>query len=419
MGYSSPLWTAWIALGSLITGKTLLWARITSLLLDLGSIVLGARILQREHSTISAWIFAIFFAVWPTFVAFSLLGMETSLFVFLILASAWAGIRRHQTAGPLLGLLALTRPEAVVAAVIVAFGASWRARLIGLATFAVGVVVLSLYYGSPIPHSVLAKATIYPPVGPEGARVWLDGYIPMLIGNGWPTKMEMQHLMPMAVVCTPAAIIAIIEIWKKPGAARLVGASGFAVLAGYSLIGVSYFAWYTVVPIMAWSWLAAIGLPRISRHPALYAGLFLYASTELYAMKRLYGGRAGAEMEFWAMGRVLQEISKGDETVFLEPIGHIGYVSQLRIIDEVGLVAPEVRRRRAEGDGWYADVVREKRPDFLVFRADFLQQNKAWAGIAAPFRSTEEQRQILAGYEPVFSESDYKQLSMRILRLIE
>jgi hypothetical protein len=417
MGFSSPLWTAWIAIGSLITGKTLIWARISSILLDAGTILLGARILQREHSRFSAWAFGVFYALWPTLVAYSLLGMETSLFVFLIVASAWACVKRHPSAGPLLALLAFTRPEATVAAMIIALGAGWRDRLIALAMFGFGVVVLSLYYGNPIPQSVLAKAATYAPTGPAGARVWVDGFVPALLGGRWPTMGEMQHLIPLAVVGTPAAILAIIELWKKSGAARLVGASGLVVLSGYCLVGVTYFAWYTVVPIMAWAWLAAIGLPRISRHPALLVGLSLYISTELIAMRSLYGGRVQAEDNFRIMGLLLKEASGGQGTVFLEPIGHIGYISRMHVIDEVGLVSPDVQKRREQGDGWYADTVREEQPGFLVVRAEFLEQNQAWAGKGAPFRSPEERDQLLAAYEHAFGGPNYEKLPMRILKL--
>jgi hypothetical protein len=56
------------------------------------------------------------------------------------------------------------------------------------------------------------------------------------------------------------------------------------------------------------------------------------------------------------------------DTVFLEPIGYIGYFSQLKILDFPGLAAPEVSRIVRTGKGGYARLINELHPDWLVLR---------------------------------------------------
>jgi cellulose synthase/poly-beta-1,6-N-acetylglucosamine synthase-like glycosyltransferase len=74
------------------------------------------------------------------------------------------------------------------------------------------------------------------------------------------------------------------------------------------------------------------------------------------------------------------------------------YVSELVIVDEVGLVSPAVAKRRRQGPGWYTDVVDGERPDWIVIRRAVLAGGAAVAGTGAPFRSAAERDTLLARY---------------------
>ena len=67
-------------------------------------------------------------------------------------------------------------------------------------------------------------------------------------------------------------------------------------------------------------------------------------------------------------------------------------------VDEIGLVSPAVARRRLEGSGWYADVARSERPDWLVVRASFVKAGDVFAGRGAPFRAGAERESLLTRY---------------------
>jgi hypothetical protein len=420
MGFSSPLWTAWLALGALLTGPVLTWARGSGLGLDLVALVVATRMLEREHGRASAWAFALFFAVYPIFSANAVLGMETSLFLCLLFVAADRVALRRRDAGVWLGLLALVRPESILCALLVSLRADARARWTALAIAVAGALGLGAYFGSPIPQSVLAKAASYGLGGPPGAAPWIEGLVPFFVTGRWPQTGEGNNLFPFALVAFPAVLLALPALWKerhRRRAGALVVLAGLSVLAGYAICGVPYFFWYAVVPFAAWGFAAAIGLPLVARHRVLYLGLALYLASDSLLLHHLYVERVRQEaISFWQTGQQLRALSGGRGTVFLEPLGHVGYASGMKVYDEVGLVSPVVARRRAQGPGWYADVVQRLHPDWLVVRDGYLDRNQSFGGGAAPFRSAEEMAAVRAAYDVIPAPAVGQATGLTILR---
>ena len=399
MGFSSPLWTAWLALGALLHVPTLDFARGSGILFDLLALVLTARLLTREASRASAWAFAVFFAVFPLFSAHAVLGMETSLLVFLLAATATAVRARHPSTGVLAACLALTRPEGLVAALIVLVLADRRAWIVFAVLFGAACGALTMYFGSPIPQSVTAKALTYGVGGRPPALDWLEGFAPAFLAARWQNLLEAQHLFAISVLTLPAAVAGLWKLARERRSAATVAAAGLAVLMAYVLFGVPYFGWYFVLPVFGWSVAAAAGLPLVLRSRLVWGALAVYVLSDAPYLSILYVGRNQVEVRlFRTAAESLRDASGGHGSVFLEPMGHIGYVSGLTVIDEVGLVAPEVPKRRREGAGWYTDIVRARRPDFLVVRPALVDRNLALAGVATPFRSLAERDSLLAGY---------------------
>lgn len=405
MGFSSPLWTAWLALGSVFTGAVLPWARTWGIVFDLGALVVATRMLSREHGRFSGWIFAPFFALYPIFAANSVLGMETSLFLFLLFLAADRVACEKPDAGLWLGLLAIVRPESTVCALVLALRARWSARGIALGIAGVTAVALTIYFGSVIPQSVQGKAASYGLGGPLVGIHWIDGLLPMFLIGRWPATGEGTNLLPFALVGFPAVLVGWRVFWgdrRQRRAVPLVALAGLVVLLAYFLSGVPYFFWYAVVPVAAWMLTASVGLPALSRHRLLYASLALYLVSDSFLLRNLFVERVRQEViSFWQTGEALKTISGGKGTVFLEPAGHIGYVTGLTLYDEVGLLAPDVAQRRKSGAGWYFDFVTQRRPDYLVVRDGFLDRNEGFAGATEPFRSGAELEQVKAAYEVV------------------
>ena len=64
-----------------------------------------------------------------------------------------------------------------------------------------------------------------------------------------------------------------------------------------------------------------------------------------------------------------------EERILLEPIGYVGYFSQRRILDLVGLVSPEVFPSYSTPH-YLTDIVRRLRPEWLCLRPSEIERVK-------------------------------------------
>jgi hypothetical protein len=66
-----------------------------------------------------------------------------------------------------------------------------------------------------------------------------------------------------------------------------------------------------------------------------------------------------------------EHAASSQDTVFLEPLGYIGYFSQLKMYDYPGLSSPEViaaRKKLGSENRNYAKLISELKPNWLVLR---------------------------------------------------
>lgn len=399
MGFTSPLWTVWSALGWRLTGHPVEWARAWSVAADAVTLLVGAGLLRRRCGRAAAWCFAWFFAGWPFFAAVAVSGMETSMALALMALAAVLVERRSRFAGPALAGLVLARPEGLAAATVIALGARWRDRAVAIALAGIGIGALWLYFGSPIPQSVVAKAGIYGHPGPLAGRYWWDWLLPFPAA-GPPGTTEGVHLFVLSVVIAPALVLGAPVLWRlRRSALGLLAGAALAIWLGYTVLGVAYFFWYLALPLAGLLLVAAAGMPLLARGLPLYLSAAAYVLGVWGLALPLYGGRASVELRLFGMAAnyLAANVRPGDK-VFLEPIGMIGFRNPVVVVDEVGLVSPAVARRRARGAGWYADVVADQRPDWLVIRPSLLTGGAAFAGRHAPMRDAAELDSLRARY---------------------
>lgn len=398
-GFSSPPWTVWIALGFKLGLSPVVWTRASAIVADLVTVVLGARLLERHASRASAWAFALFFAAWPTFSAISISGMETSTMLAIALGAVTLAGAGSRATGPAIAALALMRPEGPFAALPILLLARARDRVVAGALFAAGYGWLAWRFGSLVPQSVLAKASIYGTPGPWLGRHWWEWLVPMPLGRA-PITGEGTMLYPLAIVMVSAFAVGLVTLARRPRTALAVAAASLLVVwLGYATLGVAYFYWYMALPLAGVALVASVGLPRILQLKVFAVPLLLFLAGSWWSANFLYVGRAKNEFHGFAQtADYLYAHARPGQAVLLEPIGMVGYECPLVVVDEVGLVSPEVARRRRQGAGWYTDVVRERRPDWIVVRAGMLHRQDAFAGVGRPFRSAAERDSLFAGY---------------------
>lgn len=403
MGFSSPLWTVWTAAGIAAFGDPVLWTRASTLIADVVTLLVMGQLLKRHASNTSAWLFNAFFAGWPFFAAVAVSGMENSAMFMSIALSAALIERRHPAGGIALGALAVIRPEGLAAALIIALGARPRDWLVALGIVVLGYGALAWYYGSPIAQSVIAKSKLYGTPGPWLGRHWWDWLSPAPLGR-WSEVGEGNALVPLTALFSPALFTGAVALWPKrrSGLALAIGGA-LSVWLGYAVLGVAYFFWYLVVPLGGLAALAAVGLPSILRGRAVYVALAVMVVGMWTLQFDLYLGRSQNEyFSFSKAADYLVANAKPGQTVMLEPIGIIGYRAPLRVVDEIGLVSPQVMARRLRGLGWYTDLVASEKPEWLVVRRGMLRSAAAFAGRGTPFRSLAERDSVVARYAERF-----------------
>ncbi len=365
-------------------------------------------------------------ALFPLFVvfeikitAFAMNGQEAGLMLgwlslLLVLAyQQWP--RERVTAGGLViaGLM-YTRPDAFVYIGAVGLGGfvlaprdGWRAMagsfvrsvVLGVLLFLPWMIFAHFYYGTFVPHTIIAKnGTLALPGTVSGlAGAFRESLGARLCGvfsgiydyqrdepGAWP-----KWVHGLAMLFEGAAV----SYWLFPRGDRLgrlaslcslliLGYLSYAALIAYSC------PWY-YPPLTFLSLLALlrmmVTLPRqyagryASVVTVLLAGslLFLLGYVFSYSLRAL---RIKQEVIDWGHRRPLGLWLKGavadNETVYLEPLGYIGYFSQRKMRDWPGLVSPEVVAARHKigridypwGDYLWAKVAEEIQPDWIVAR---------------------------------------------------
>ena len=424
--FTSPLGVLVPALGFKLTGGDVgaLW-----FLRGLGALALAATAsLIVRHAREQAWSqSALWFALGlglfeAKVVACSVNGMETA-FLALFAVIAWtelvrsAGPRWRWLAAAYAGLM-WTRPDACVLAAAMTLAAAlfrpreiptarvwWRGIL--MAMFAGGLLYAPWfawawqYYGSPVPQTIIAKS-IYTP-GFSLPRILLapftclvsntaldDIFMPIYAHRGWPDGL----LLVGRVLARAAAFL-----WVVPVLPRACRAASFALLlGGVYLQQIMPYPWYfapwTLLGALALAGAAAAAGARLPR-PFVRTGAVMLAAVAgclaLTTVAQAYASRLQQTLiednGRKQIGLWLRDHATPGDTVFLEPIGYIGYFSQLKILDFPGLSAPEVSRIvRGGGRGGYARLIDELQPTWLVLRPwEVHQQNLEASGKLAGY----------------------------------
>jgi arabinofuranosyltransferase len=393
------------------------------------------RTLARE--TALALVAAALVAVDPYFAAWAGAGLETTLFAALLMASTLCLLSPPLTRGTFLVcsavalLLAWTRPEgvalygvlAVCAAAAGAGGVSQRVGVLwpGLALFVgVGAVYFLArwtYFGDLLPNTFYAKSAFTPNHFRRGLE-YLKGFgsngfvlwsLPLCAAGGW-------------TACSR-------RIWTL--VALPLVAVGIAVAEGGDGLPMYRFL-VPAVPLLAV--LLALGCETASlqlrRVPGLVLGLSMAAVVCLFSfyprqdeqLQRFLDQR-DHEIPTWsATGRALRAAFPPETTVAVVPIGAVGYYSDLRVIDMLGLTDRTIARERDPqlGSGWAGHekhdgaYVLSRRPNILLLGNVYADWRPTLPpGMLLPSSPATLAREMDVLINPVF-QGDYE---MRHLRL--
>jgi hypothetical protein len=332
-------------------------------------------------------------------VTFAVGGMETSVFIALMLAvfnlylaaprsthSAAVDLQRDLLLPFLAALALLTRPDAALFLAPVALdeiarrlyevsrkkiGNGWKGMTIAAAAAGVPLVAwvsfALAYFGNPLPNSIAAKAAAYR-LPPDAALVRLIQHYgtPFFehesLGNHWPLAGFAIYLLLFAVAAA--------RFVRRDSRAWAVMIYPYVYFAAFSVANPLLFRWYLAPPLPVYFVGILGGLDALTfdlaralrRTPAHgwqghVASLLFYIpalaclafSARAWSLQPDHGPDRPAPAMAWhrleliyeSIGRELAGTVGPQTTIAAGDVGALGYFSRARILDTVGLVSPE------------------------------------------------------------------------------
>jgi hypothetical protein len=409
LGTTSPLQTLLLAGVGLAFGpeRVPLVASLLMPIFGIGGGILAFLAVRRfGASRISATIGLLLFTLHPLVMRTALGGMETPLVLFLMALSLYfLAVRRAVPTTVTIALLALCRIDGLIwggLVIAVALLANYRRPLrqaVGFGAVVVPWIVFSwLYFGSPVPNSMIAKGIVRP--GREGllmdpvhfgrlSRFYLSG---ITLGTD-------RWLIVISVTLLVLGVIAVFrarmrELWLLP-----VFPAAYAVLM---YVGrAPMFQWYLAPMLLCCLFLMGLGVGQaaewvsIGQRRRIRAAVFAcFAAAALPSVagevrtlpRRARHTRLFQENEFGlrrAVGLWLRDHTPRDASVAMEAIGYQGYYSERRVIDMAGLVTPRVIEYTAStgSNGLvFKRITTELKPDYIVLRSFEVEDNHHFKG---------------------------------------
>ena len=404
-GTSTPAYTLLLTVGTFITG-----ADIPSLSVLIGGlasagcaallVLLGSQLGYKSAGIAAALIFAT-----SPFTSAYLRGMETPLYILLILGAFSATLRGHQTLALTVAALAvLVRLDglAVFAVALGYFGLSrrlaWAALVPAAGLLGAWFTFATLEFGSPVPASGLAKIAHEATISGSFSLISRP-FIYLLM-----PPVAVSVYMALVAVLAVLALSPVVLIASRKSSGALLAIWCVLYVAGFVGLGLPSFSWYyapiaIVFNLLVWGFLE--GLRRFPGHVVLGAAsgmallsLFLPLSTS----ESLVSPPA-----YWAAGQWLKEHAEPEATVAAYEVGMIGYVTNLKVIDLLGLTEPAARAHVRKGD--YAWAIRDLNPTYIFAHA---RRVPGWPVTEAIYTSPEfvSNYHLVARF-PITESSDY------------
>ncbi len=370
-GITSPLWTLLLAPAFLVAENPVLFAAALSLVFGAGVLVLLVRLFDPGERSYGGLAAAGALLLAPLFRIWAISGMETSLFLLLILLSLkFTREKRMVPAGVVVGLCMLTRPEGYFLALAcltallvrrVELKEIRKAAVIATAIVAPWIVFSWAYYGSPIPQSLLAKKLVYGDV--------------LFRTDPFTTLRTFLAAGPIPLAFTLVGAVGFLSArkhWRRDIDVLLFAALYLAFfVAGRTFIH----DWYMppIVLVQAYGiGLAAVLmcriplLARVRRAAGLAAVLLVCVSLVPLGGRVVDKLREKQEYIDGTLRRVadFSRVWPREGPVFVNAIGYVGYYGERYLIDSLGLVSPQVLPSYASGD--WVEPIMQLSPEIVV-----------------------------------------------------
>lgn len=420
-GTTTPLYTLLMAgLGALAGGTRANFPGLAlgvNALADAGTAVLLLGLGRRLGSQRAGLAAGLAWAIAPYSVTFAIGGLETSVYVLLLTGCAAAFTARQRGLTALCAVLAvLTRPDALillgplaldrliraVRARDAADRLDWR-EFAALLPAAAWFGFATLYFGSPVAHSVQAKMLAYHLAGDAALVRLLQHYATPFMENNWLGAAGIG----IGLVLYPFLyLVGARRAYRREP--RLLAWILYPSLyfATFAALNPLIFRWYLTPPLPAYFMMILLGADELLGK--LFAGSKIPATPALAGMKAGWRwwapalmivllpaasllvewrahpdhgpDRPAPNMAFIQLELLYRQAAEqaaplldAGKTLAAGDVGVLGYFTPARILDTVGLNSPEAMRYYPLDERYYTinyavapDLIIDQRPDMVI-----------------------------------------------------
>lgn len=430
-GTTTPLYTLLLSLFGLVTGGSNapfpLLALLINIISDTMTCLLIWKMSKQIRHELTGMAISLYWAIAPYSVTFAVGGLETSFFIFLLTTTFYFHLKgKYSLSAFLLALSILTRPDALLFSLLLIADRSLiavkqqkplrdkpsdQSKLLKDAlVFTLPLLIwfgfALFYFGSPIPHSVIAKTRAY--LLPENAA-----FIRLL--QHYATPFLGQHTFGTFWIGVGLVLYPFVFI---VGARILIRISPrfwpwifypWIYFAAFSIANPLIFRWYLTPPLLPYVFVIYVGLSTVlaqlsgfweehSPQPGrvkflrlAISGLILIPvllSLRAWELSPGHGPRRPAPQMAWfklelfyreAAQIVMQEVESNTLIQNKKPVlaagdvGVLGYETNLPILDLVGLNSPQSVSYYPLPEEHYAinyavsvDLILDELPEYIV-----------------------------------------------------
>ncbi len=422
LGTTTPLYTILLSSVALISGGTdapFPWiALIINALADATTCILLFLVCKRNGFTIAGIALSLVWAIAPYSVTFAIGGLETSLYVLLLVSALLSySNHRYNLCALFAGFALLTRPDALIFIGLLAMSriffdrpfSSKKIPMLGkefiffLIPVLPWVIFATYYFGNPVPHSIVAKSMTYLlPPNTALTRLLQHFATPFLehltFGINW---------IGVGLILYPfLSLVGVYHFWQKGKRLSMLLLYPFFYFGAYAIANPLIFRWYLTPPLPIYMMLILIGAEKIIRallaildqkvfrnkiglvfNWILLPGLLIIPpfllSAKDWTLVPDHGivhptpSMAYIQLELLykqAADRLLPEIqSHPNATLAAGDVGVLGYFTGLRILDTVGLNSLEALHYYPLDKKYYAinyaippDLIMDYKPEYIV-----------------------------------------------------
>lgn len=380
-GFTSPLSVLIPLVADIFhPGWGLALLKLVSALIAIPTVLLGAAVALNPAFRLNVWLvylLASYLAFEHHQVLWGMAGMETQVAIFALFLVMYQALRlRSRALGIAMAVCIYARPDFAIFLLLVALylfltdrAVLRRSVLTALVLYAPWVLFTTLYYGSPVPNTIVAKGLGYPLwtkttsllSADAAAIVWarLYDYIYLPLGpsfaghgSGFLKFADEGFISRGCVLLILAGALAMLRGFHRFYVIPLGSLAAYSAYYVFLVHGI--FGWY-LVPFSAVNCLLLVlALGALLRWLAPQReGRLCLVACALYILPFLavlpINFRTERDIQHYletpvrmAIGRYLFDHKRPGDRIGCEPLGYIAYYSRMPVYDYPGLASPEV-----------------------------------------------------------------------------